>query len=186
MKLNKIMNQIINENSTSTYSYGCVMLYFDFPEMEEIQSVISPHHIYTEVGDSTYGLEDEPHCTLLYGLHDEVTDEDVTKIIDRYTFYTHKLHKLSLFENGRYDVLKYTVSGDALHQINTELKAFPHTTSFPTYNPHLTIGYLSPGMGNKYIHRLNRLGHGEYWVAPTEVVFSKSDGSRTIIPIKID
>lgn len=186
MKLNKIINQILNENSVSTYSYGCVMLYFNFPQMDEIHSLIDSRDVYIELGDKTYGLEDEPHCTLLYGLHDEVSVDDVRGVLDGYTFSTCKLHNPSLFQNEQYDVLKFEVKGDNLHEVNGELKSFPHTTSFPTYNPHMTIGYLKPKRGDLYVNRLKRKGFDEFWLAPTYAVYSQPGGTKTRINIRID
>jgi len=40
MKLTDIFKLIIKENSNSTYEFGCAMLYFTFPELEQIQSLI--------------------------------------------------------------------------------------------------------------------------------------------------
>lgn len=186
MKLNKLLNKILNENSTSTYDYGCVMLYYSFPEMDEIHSLIDSRDVYSEVGDISFGLEDEPHCTLLYGLHSEVTVDDVRKITDKYTYYTSKLHKLSLFQSDKYDVLKYDVVGDNLHETNEDLRKFPHTTSFPEYKPHLTVGYLKKGRGMNYVNKLKMRGYGEFWVAPQYIVYTHTDGSKNKINISID
>ena len=68
----KFKDFLISEASGNTYDYGCAMLYFDFPKMSEIHDQIDPSDIYEDDKDKTYGLEDEPHCTLLYGLHKEV------------------------------------------------------------------------------------------------------------------
>ena len=54
------------KDDDKTYSYGCAMLYFDFPKMDELHKSIDEDDIYSEDG---HGLETEPHCTLLYGLH---------------------------------------------------------------------------------------------------------------------
>lgn len=186
MKLNKLINQILHENSNSTYSYGCVMLYFDFPQMEKIHSLIDSRDVYIELGDKTYGLEDEPHCTLLYGLHDEITVDDIKGVLDRYTFDTCKLYNSSLFKNENYDVLKFDVSGNNLHSANDSLKSFPHTSSYPQYNPHLTIGYLKRNRGDLYTNRLKRKELDEFWLTPSHVIYSQADGTRTQINIKIN
>lgn len=186
MKLNKLLNQILNENSTSTYSYGCVMLYFDFPEMESIHSLINENDVYYELGDNTYGLEDEPHCTLLYGLHDIVTIKDVESILDSYTYYTCKVHNPSLFQNENYDVLKFEVKGDNLFETNEDLKKLPHTSSYPNYNPHLTVGYIKSGRGIKYVKKLNETEYNEFWLHPSYAIYSQSDGTKTKINIKVD
>lgn len=185
MKLKELI-PTITENSTSTYSYGCVMLYFDFPEMGNIHRMIYQRHIYTEEGDKTFGLEDEPHTTLLYGLHDTVSDDDVREVLDRYTYRTCKVHNPSLFKNEKYDVLKFEVEGDNLHETNSDLKRFPFTSNFPDYNPHLTIAYLKPGRGDLYVKLINDLDMGDYLLVPKYAVYSKPDGSKTRIDIRVD
>ena len=180
------LKNLIKENSKSTYDYGCVMLYFTFPEIKKIHSLISPSDIYTEESDNTFGLEDEPHTTLLYGLHDGVSNLQVEQILNKYTYYTCKIHNPSLFENEKYDVLKFEVVGDNLHETNSDLKGLPHTTSYPDYNPHLTIGYIKKGEGKKYVNMLNKGGLNEFWLAPQYGVYSKPDGSKSHIQLHID
>jgi 2'-5' RNA ligase len=180
------LTDLLKENSSSTYDYGCVMLYFGFPEINKIHDAINPSHIYTEDGDTTYGLEDEPHTTLLYGLHNEVTLEDVSDVLDNYTYYTCKIHNPSLFENEKYDVLKFDVVGDNLHETNADLKQFPFTSNYPKYHPHLTVAYLNPGMGKKYVDMLNKVKANEFWLAPQYAVYSEADGTKTKINIRID
>jgi hypothetical protein len=178
------LTDLMKENAKSTYSFGCVMLYFNFDDITKIRSLISPSDIYTEEGDNTYGLEDEPHTTLLYGLHEGVSDMDVERVLDKYTYLTCKIHNPSLFNNDSYDVLKFEVSGDNLHQTNGDLKQLPHTTSYPNYNPHLTIGYLKKGEGQKYVNMLNTGGLSEFFLIPEYGVYSKPNGIKTQIEIK--
>ena len=174
---------LIKENSVNTYEYGCAMLYFNFPELFKIQDVINPKDIYEEDEDSTYGLEDEPHTTLLFGLHEEVSLKDVKNILEKFTFSTCKIHNISTFNNPKYDVLKFEVKGDNLHQCNEKLKQFPHTNNFPDYNPHLTIGYLHPGTGKKYVNRLKDI---EFDLVPKHAVYSQSNGDKSIIKVNIE
>jgi hypothetical protein len=180
------LTDLLKENSSSTYDYGCVMLYFIFPEINKIHDTINPSHLYTEDGDSTYGIEDEPHTTLLYGLHKEVSLNDVSGVLDKYTYHTCKIHNPSLFENEKYDVLKFDVIGDNLHETNADLKEFPFTSNYPNYHPHLTVAYLKPGMGKKYVDMLNKTKSNEFWLEPQYAVYSESDGTKTKINIRID
>jgi len=181
------LRDLLKENSTSVYEYGCAMLEFSFPELSEVQSVIDKRDVYTETGDKTYGLEDKPHTTLLYGLHDdEITLDEVEAIYDKYTFYTVKAHNPSLFQNEKYDVLKFEVEGDNLHEINSDFKEYPFTSDYPDYNPHLTIGYIKAGRGQKYVDLINKRGMNEYWLAPQYGVYSQPDGTRNKINIVVD
>ena len=176
------LKDLLNENSSSTYQYGCVMLYFKFPNMKKIHSMIDPADVYTQEGDMTYGLEDVPHITLLYGLHPEVTLEDVKKVLDSHTYSTCTIKNASLFNNPDYDVLKFDVSGKDLHETNADLKQYPFTTSYPDYHPHMTIGYLNPGEGEKYVSKLKGM---QYSLVPDYAVYSHPNGTKDRIEIKV-
>lgn len=151
-----------------------------------IHNQILVEDVYSEEGDMTYGLEDEPHTTLLYGLHKEVSDNDIRKIIEKYTYTPCKVNTPSLFNNEKYDVLKYDVEGDNLHKINGELKQYPFTSTYPDYHPHLTIGYVQPGKGRKYVDLLKEMELDNFELIPQYVVYSKPDGSRSKFKIKIE
>ena len=167
---------VLLEKKGETHSYGCAMVYFNFPQMAELHSLIEPEDVYTEEGDRSYGLEDEPHTTLLYGLHsNEIPDETVMQICMSEPISEIRLSNPSLFENQDYDVLKFDASCEALNLINEKLTKLPHTTNFPDYHPHATIGYLKPGMGKKYV---SKLAGQEYLVKPKKIVYSKPDGDR--------
>ena len=165
---------LLKENTESKYKYGCVMLYFKFPELFELQKSIDPGDVYTEEGDIKYGFEDEPHCTLLYGLHKEVTLNKVREVIDSYTFSPKplKAFNISCFKNEKYDVLKFEVEGEILYNINNELKQFPYTSDFPDYHPHLTIAYLKPGCAEEYIKYFKNV---EYDLNPEYCIYSHEE-----------
>jgi len=167
----------IKESKEQTHDYGCSMIYFDFPEMHKIHSMIDSSDIYTEDEDQSGGLETEPHTTLLYGLHsDEVDDKDVLDASTKFDVPSEmKLHNVSCFNNDKYDVLKFDVDSDHLHKINSELTKLPHTTDYPDYHPHTTIGYLKKGTGKKYTDRLKDTS---YIVNPSKIVYSKPNGNK--------
>lgn len=167
----------INENEEQTYDYGCSMVYYDFPQMNEIHSMIEEDDIYTEEGDRSFGLVNDPHTTLLYGIHsNEVPDEDVFNASMSHEIPTElKLHNASCFNSKKYDVLKFDVESEELHKINQELSKLPHTTDYPDYHPHSTIAYLKKGMGEKYTTKLKDKW---YTVNPSKIVYSKPDGSK--------
>lgn len=173
---------LLKENSDSSYDYGCVMLYFNFPELNKLQDSINPDDVYEEEEDKTYGLEDEPHTTLLFGLHQEVTLEDVKKILDLFEYSECTIKDVSLFKNKKYDVLKFEVEGKNLHETNTKLKEYPFTNEHKVYKPHLTIGYIKPGLGKKYVEMFKDL---EYKLIPQYAVYSHPDGTKDKINIKI-
>jgi 2'-5' RNA ligase len=172
------------------YEYGCAMLYFDFPtEIIKLQDTINPKDISTDNMGGT-GIETEPHCTLLYGLHDGVTLNDVKNILDKYQFSDLKATGPSLFENEKFDVLKYDIGyptrgGAFLHKCNKELTTLPNTQSFPDYHPHATIAYLKPGLGKKYVKLFKEKGASEFTTTPKYAIYSQPDGTKSKIKIEI-
>jgi 2'-5' RNA ligase len=106
------------------------------------------------------GLEDEPHITVKYGL---LTDDprEVKALLAGANPVQVRFGSLSVFEhNGgdsydQHDVLKITVDSDSLISLHNLLESnLDHTTTFPDYVPHVTIGYLKPGRGAKYAEEL--------------------------------
>lgn len=186
MKLKNLIPKIVTENSTQSYDYGCVMIYFNFDDMEKLHKLIDPADIYTEDDDKSFGLEDEPHTTLLYGFHKEVSVKDIESVTDKYTYYTCRLHNPSLFESKDYDVIKFDVDGENFKETNSDLKQFPHTSTFPNYHPHLTVGYVKKGMGKKYVEEFKKRKLTKFWVHPQFVMYSHADGSKTQLSIKTD
>lgn len=176
------MIKLIDLLTEGILHYGCVMLYFDFPQLSKIHNMISDNDIYFEDGDRPFGLEDEPHITLLYGLHEEVSLEDVKSVLNKYTYSDCQVYNASLFQNEKYDVLKFDVKGKNLFETNRDLRSFPYTSQFDEYHPHMTIGYLKPGEGLQYSQRLNGVAFN---LEPKYAVYSKADHTKTEIPIKI-
>lgn len=176
------LSEFLLEDS-DTYDFGCVMLYFDFPEITNIHDMINPDDVYYEEGDRTYGLEDEPHITLLYGLHKEVTDQEIEDVLSNFTFGECKVFNASLFQNKDYDVLKFDVTGQGLYSANNMLKELPHTSNFPNYHPHMTIGYLKPGEGEKYVEKFKGLS---FKLQPQYSIYSKPNGERIKMNINSD
>lgn len=175
----------INENE-GKYSYGCAMLYFNFKELKEVQDEINEDDLLED------GFENNPHVTLLYGLHEEVTDKEVFKIIDEFEIPELEVYNVSAFTSDKQDVLKfdirqymeddYSKKDDVLYKINKSLTKLPYTTDFPDYHPHVTIAYLKPGTSNKYIKQFKDL---TYKVMPQKIVYSApTDSDEDIITTK--
>lgn len=173
---------LITEKKGDAYEYGCAMLYFNLPEINKVHDAIYSGDLYEEKGDRTFGIENEPHTTLLFGLHEEVTPVEVKNVLDKFTFSTCKIGNASLFKNPSYDVLKFDVEGINLHACNKMLRELPHTNNFPNYHPHLTIAYLQPGKGARYVKMLKDL---EYEAIPQYAVYSEPGGTKVKIKIRV-
>lgn len=184
-----IVDLILESAPKPKFEYGCAMLYFNFPEMNKIQDVINPDDLYQapEGDPREYGLESSPHCTLLFGLHKEVTLDQVKDALSGITFSECKLYNASMFDNPKYDVLKFDVGyptrgGAFLSKANEALKKYPYTSDFPDYHPHATIAYLNKGTAAKYIKELKGI---EYTLTPTHAVYSVPSGEQHKIKINI-
>lgn len=140
--------------SSAQRKFGCLMIGFDIAEADwkEIIDMLNPHADLYSTEDKKYGLEDEPHCTVLYGLHDhEVTLDQIKEHLPPISEMTAILMGVSHFECPEYDVLKFDIDAPKFHHANKTLRdKFPYTNEWPDYHPHMTIAYLNKGMGGKY------------------------------------
>lgn len=160
----------------SDYKFGCIMIYLDIPNWNEIISFIKEDDIY-HPEDPSKGLETDPHVTVLYGLHSNVTDSDVQSIVDQIDGGKLKL-KISgvgVFENKDFDVVKFNIESHYLHQVNSMFRTLPYSSDYPDYKPHITIAYVKPGTGKKYED--NSFEYGLPKVR--KIVYSKPDDEKT-------
>ncbi len=129
------------------------------------------------------GIEDEPHVTLRYGLHDTVTAADVAAVIGSAKPPKLYLDKVSVFpgsETGKdYDVLKVDVRSPEMTGLNKKLGVLPNTQTF-AYHPHATIAYLKKGRGAEYAKVFQPLNLG---VTAETVVFSDCANVKTVIDL---
>ena len=135
------------------FEYGCIML--KVPRNEEWNNVlesIDEKDVYEDEDQpGRFGIETDPHVTVLYGTHDnEIEMEDIKEtILDREDIDL-KMIDISIFENEDYDVLKFGVESEDLMEFNSNLtENYPYTNDYD-YHPHATIAYLKPGTGKKY------------------------------------
>ena len=144
-------------------NYNCIMVgYGPIEKIEKIQESIDENDILQ--------LEKEPHITLLYGLYENVTWDDVKKYLSPLEEYKTMLYNISLFENDEFDVLKMDINSDKMIKTNKLLRDnLPHDDLHPEYHPHMTIAYLKAGTGKKYEkNMLDRI----IGITPTEFLYS--------------
>ena len=147
MKFEQLYDFISEDNTVRNYS--CLMLDLGFlsTEIKKLQEEICPCEVYDlEPG---HGLDDNPHITILYGLHIQQTKLLKNKINLKPVKF--KIKDISLFENEKFDVLKFGIESKDLHELNKEVCSnFEYTNSYPDYKPHCTIAYLMPEKGQYY------------------------------------
>jgi 2'-5' RNA ligase len=147
----KNYKQFIKESQTR-YEYGCVMVDYNFENWSDLLDSIHQEDIY-KVEGKNYGLQPRPHLTLLYGIHDTVTDEEIQSCFQGATENDFKveINGVSLFENPEFDVVKLeVVKNSKLEEVNKRLSELPNSNQFPEYKPHITIAYVKKGLGQKY------------------------------------
>lgn len=151
MKIKKY-NDFINE--AASHRYGCVMAYFTVSNWDEIVSYIDPDDIY-KADEKRFGIQNNPHITLLFGLHKDVTPEMVKDAIKGLnTNLNITIKGIGIFQNEEFDVVKFNIIlTDELKNINEALCQLPHTNDYDEYSPHVTIAYVKKGTGKKYIKK---------------------------------
>ncbi len=179
----KIMtySQFIKESTDHKHEYGCVMLGLECPNWKEIQSQIHPDDVYHHPTDTSYGLEDNPHVTLKFGLHPEVEDSQIEEIVNKFKGQNLSLDILGIdsFQNKDFDVVKFSVNPtEQIKAINQELSKLPNSDQYPDYKPHITVGYVKPGMAQKYVDPNKKLN---YKIKGVE--YSKASGEKINYPI---
>lgn len=149
------MNEDEDDNVMTPKEYGCLMAYYDIPNWNELLSQIAPEDLY-ESEEERYGLENEPHVTILYGFDLESTTPDAIREaieeLEVEPITDLEIVEVGKFENEEYDVLKLTVESATLRQLNTYFREnFKYENDYPDYKPHMTIAYLQPGAADKYM-----------------------------------
>jgi len=159
--------------------YGVLMSYFNVDGWKEfIEELIDKDDIYT-ADDDDYGFEYNPHCTVLYGVHDYdgIIDDIHEFLPPHYDIYDIFRTNISIFENNEYDVVKFEIESDELKELNKLLsESFDNTNDYPDYHPHMTIAYVKKGTGKKYIDKLEpvRMKIDKY-------VYSDGEYKKTVI-----
>ncbi len=130
------------------------------------------------------GRDEHPHITLAFGVNDDEPD-NVEQVLEGEGPITAKIGKVSMFpasESGKADVLKINVTSRTLHRLHKKIgKEVDVTDTHPTYKPHVTLAYVKPGRGAKYVGMETGLEGRE--VTFDEVAFSDKDREQTAIPL---
>ena len=157
--------------------YGCVMANLKIPYWNSFVNRIEERDLYHKREDDSFGREKDPHVTILFGLHEHIPDSYIAKVCTRIKPIPIQLRSISTFsDNEDFDVLKFDVKSSYLRFLNEAFKKFPYTSSYPSYNPHLTIAYLKKEKAEKYFWLFNEIPTQEF--LSEEIVYSKTSGEK--------
>lgn len=183
----ELRKRLLNEGSGG-HSYGCVMLFLPIEKKwwDEITKEIKKDDVYSPEGERDYGIQayNEAHVTILYGIHSDVPDKDVEALIEKMSAPEVTLSKIGIFDNKDkgFDVVKFDVSGQDLHDMNKMFKELPFTSDYPDYHPHATIAYVEGGTGKDYTRTLSK--EDSLVIKPNKIVYSKANGTKKEYTIK--
>lgn len=97
------------------------------------------------------GRESNFHVTVKYGLHTRDAQE-VNRLVEGFGSITARLGKTSIFPGEQADVVKVDVEGEGLRRLNNLISdSLECTDTHPEYRPHVTLAYVKPGLGQKYV-----------------------------------
>jgi len=129
------------------------------------------------------GRETEPHVTVKYGIHDNTPDA-IAELVAGTGEVKFELGSVAVFPadaNRDSDVVIVRVKSRDLVSLNAMIRdGVACTDTHPKYAPHVTIAYVKPGVGQKYLGRSDFKGQK---ATADSIVFSAADGSRTDISL---
>ncbi|MCK9416071.1 2'-5' RNA ligase family protein [Candidatus Dojkabacteria bacterium] len=170
--------------------YDCVMLSSDIDKKDwnDFLKIIDEKDLYLgetqkDIDDDEYGLESEPHITLLYGIHPKENDKaEILDWLKTLKPIKLELSKIGIFENEKYDVVKIEVepTEQLLKYRKYIEETFENTQTFDEYNPHMTLGYVKSGKGKKYVQTLEK----KLKLFFNEVIYSDSSYKKEYIKLK--
>jgi len=168
------------------YEYSSVQV--NLPEVIADEVMFWGHHkikeedLYTSPEDYMHGREEEPHVTVLYGIHCQSSTE-VTKLIVNKPSFDIKLSNISIFtDNAAFDVVKIDAASPSLNYYNSLLRNnIDNTQCFNNYQPHVTVAYVKKGTC------FDLCGNTEFKTTKWKVnslIFSSKNGEKTPIILK--
>ncbi len=183
----KTVLEIINESKKERDYFGCVMMDATVKDwMKKIKDIVDEEDLYIDPEDDSYGYNKDPHITIIYGIHEDETDKDeiIEDIKETLKPVHSKIKEISIFENDDFDVVKFDIPvTKQLKKYREHFLEYPNTQTFPDYHPHMTLAYVKPGLGKKYIQKLEKsfditFDKGVYSYHPTK---DKNNYKRIII-----
>lgn len=135
----------------------CVMLDTDNPLLYPDYLTLPIFQEAQYIGESKYmkGITTDHHITMRYGILPSVDKLDILKVLERWSphnplipgrgSYFHNFQVLGPAD-AEYEAVTVPVEvSPFLAAVHTELSCLPNISTFPYYQPHITIGYFKKG-----------------------------------------
>lgn len=142
-------------NKDATYDYSCTMINLPKDLSDAVikwgKENISDDNLYVEE-DKSKGRENEIHITVFYGIKSD-NPAETAAVIAKVKPFEVRLGLINAFKDKKeYDVLKIEVESGDLEKLHYDLeKKIDNDNTYPTYKPHVTIGYVKKDVVNKFI-----------------------------------
>jgi len=102
--------------------------------------------------DDIKGYEDEPHCTVFYGIEDKNLKESIDKQLkwEGVNVLSGTLDIMDKFEQDGNDVLIIKVDGLGFRVAHNIINSITDTAG-KDYQPHVTLAYVKKGVADKFL-----------------------------------
>lgn len=133
---------------------------------------IQENDIFFDLSNHFYGREDEPHVTLLFGLHTS-NPNVVSPLLVHHPFEV-TLEDMFMFESSpSFNVLAIKANAPELYALNNKMRTqLPYTNRY-NYMPHVTIAYVKK---KRYIPMNNAFKNKKFLA--DHYIFSSSLGLK--------
>lgn len=153
--------------------YQTVMFNLAQADAEKVRSIFVNPADWAEKGRDM-----EPHVTVLWGL-EGATEEELNAVTKGSGEVTITLGDYEVFSDDSESVpLVIRFDSPELTKLHDAIAAtFPHTETHPEYKPHICVGYMKPGVAEKYLTAGNPLKGHTFTLG--DLVLSQKDESKT-------
>ncbi len=167
----------------SLYSYGSS--HVDF-HSECIPKLHAPWKYIDESDLSDHGIEADTHCTVRYGIISGDYAKLYAAISTYHANFDLNVTDIEMFETKDGDCIHWKVEPtkwllDFRNIVEQDCECAPH--KFPTYQPHITIGFVKTGLGKDIVARMKSELNTNFIVQADNFIYAEKSGKRSVIPL---